>query len=168
MKKIHSRHLIFSGALAILFGDISTRAGAASLDFVTPEPISELWLNAGFISHHVQSDKGLNNNNYGLGAEYRYSTTSAVTAGEFYNSDRQTSHYAGWYWQPLAIGSLRIGGVVGGFDGYPKMRNGGWFLAAIPVVSYEYQRVGLNIAFVPTYKNMLYGAVSLQLKVKLF
>ena len=48
------------------------------------------------------------------------------------------------------------------------MRNGGRFLAAIPVVSYEYQRVGLNIAFVPTYKNMLYGAVSLQLKVKLF
>ena len=158
----------FALTIAILLGCPHSNVIAESLNFVTPQPISELWLNAGFISHHVQTDKGLNNNNYGLGAEYRYSTTSALTAGEFYNSDRQTSHYAGWYWQPLALGSLRIGGVAGGFDGYPKMRNGGWFLAAIPVVSYEYQRVGMNIAFVPTYKNMLYGAVSLQLKVKLF
>ena len=158
----------FAIAIAILLACSNSNVIAENLNFVTPQPISEFWLNAGFISHHVQTDKGLNNNNYGLGAEYRYSTTSALTAGEFYNSDRQTSHYAGWYWQPLAIGSLRLGGVVGGFDGYPKMRNGGWFLAAIPVASIEYKRVGLNIAFVPTYQNRLYGAVSFQLKVKLF
>jgi hypothetical protein len=110
-------------ALAILLANFASHAGAENLDFVTPKPISEFWVNPGFISHHFQTDKGLNN--YGLGAEYRYSTTSALTAGMFYNSDRQIFHYAGWYWQPLAIGSLRLGSVVGGFGGYPKMRDGG-------------------------------------------
>lgn len=154
--------------LAFWLSSFSVNLSAENLDFVTAKPLDEFWLNAGFISHHFQTDKGLNNNNRGIGGEYRYSTTGAFTAGQFYNSDRQTSHYAGIYLQPLVIGSLRLGGVIGGFDGYPKMQNGGWFLAAIPVVSYEYQRVGMNIAFVPTYKNMLYGAVSLQLKVKLY
>lgn len=159
---------IFPVGLAIFIAGIGSCANAETLDFVTAKPISELWLNAGFLSYHVQTDQGLNNRNFGLGGEYRYSTTSALTAGQFYNSDRQTSHYAGWYWQPLAVGSLRLGAVVGGFDGYPKMRNGGWFLAAIPVASFEYKNVGANIAFVPTYQNRLHGAVSLQLKVKLF
>ncbi len=58
--------------------------------------------------------------------------------------------------------------MVGGFDGYPKMNNGGWFLSAIPVASVEFKRIGMNIAVVPTLKNKLYGAVSFQLKLKLY
>ncbi|MDD4979552.1 MAG: hypothetical protein PHI29_13075 [Gallionella sp.] len=143
-------------------------AYADELHIAEAKPVSEFWLNGGFISHHFQTDKGLNNQNWGLGGEYRYSTTSSVTVGQFYNSDRQTSHYAGWYWQPLAIDSFRFGAVMGGFDGYPRMRNGGWFLAAIPVISYDYQRVGINLAIVPTIRDRLYGAVSLQLKVRLY
>jgi hypothetical protein len=71
------------------------------------------------------------------------------------------------YYQPFAIGPVRFGAVVGGFNGYPKMRDGGWFLAAIPVMSFEYQRVGANIAVIPRYKDRLYGALSVQLKFKL-
>jgi len=48
------------------------------------------------------------------------------------------------------------------------MQNGGWFVAAIPMLSLEYQRVGVNLAIVPSYQNRLHGALSLQLKVKLF
>ncbi len=165
MRAISTKNLF---TLAVLFFGIFSAAHAQQFDYLTAAPISEFWINPGFISHHFQTDKGLNNNNYGLGAEYRYSTTSAFTAGEFYNSDRQTSHYAGWYWQPVSFGSLRLGGVVGAFDGYPKMLNGGWFPAVIPVISYEYKSVGANIAIVPTYQNRLYGAISVQLKVKLF
>jgi hypothetical protein len=77
------------------------------------------------------------------------------------------SNYAGVYYQPWAIGPVRLGAVIGGFNGYPKMRDGGWFLAAIPVVSVEYQRVGVNFAIVPTYKERLHGALSVQLKFKL-
>jgi hypothetical protein len=137
-------------------------------DIVEVKPIHETWLNAGFYSYHLQRDKGLNDSNPGLGAEYRFSTVASVTAGKFYNSDRKYSKYAGVYYQPFAIGPVRLGAVVGGFDGYPKMRNGGWFLAAIPVASFDYKSVGLNLSFVPNYKDRLYGALSFQLKMKVF
>jgi hypothetical protein len=134
---------------------------------VDSKPISETWLNAGFYSYHFQRNKGLNDRNPGLGIEYRYSTVASVTAGRFYNSDRAYSNYAGVYYQPWAIGPVRLGAVMGGFSGYPKMRNGGWFLAAVPVASIENSRVGVNIGFVPSYKDRLYGALSFQLKLKL-
>ncbi|XLZ71378.1 hypothetical protein ABT364_05255 [Massilia sp. SR12] len=155
----------------LLLGAVSAALSFPALadTFATIEnkPLSELWVNPGFYSYHFQRDKGLDNTNPGIGAEYRFSTVAAVTAGRFHNSDRQMSNYAGIYYQPWSVGPLRLGAVVGAFDGYPKMRNGGWFLAAIPVVSMEYQRVGVNFAIVPTYKERLHGAFSVQLKFKL-
>ncbi len=147
---------------------LSSNVYADILEIVETQPRSELWLNAGFLSHHFQQTSGFNNRNLGFGGEYRYSTVSSMTAGEFYNSDRHTSRYFGWYWQPVHIAGARAGLVAGGFDGYPMMQNGGWFLAAIPMLSLEYQRVGANLAIVPSYQNRLHGAFSLQLKVKLF
>ena len=157
------RTLIAMLAYLILQG-----AYADELHIAEAKPVSEFWLNGGMLSRHFQSDKGLNNQSWGLGGEYRYSTTSSVTLGQFNNSDRQTSHYAGWYWQPLAKDSFRFGAVLGGFDGYPRMHNGGWFPAVLPVMSYDYQRVGVNVFFIPTIPDRLYGAVSLQLKVRLY
>lgn len=93
---------------------------------------------------------------------------SSVTLGVFDNSDRQTSHYAGWYWQPVRLGPVRLGAVFGAMDGYQKMQNGGWFLAAIPTASVEYKNMGANLTFTPSYKDKLYGAISLQLKLKVF
>ena len=117
-------------------------------------------------SYHFQRDKGLNDSNPGFGAEYRFSSVSSITAGRFYNSDRRYSNYAGFYCQPLAIGNVRLGAVFGGFNGYPHMRDGGWFLAAIPTLSFEYELIGVNLTIVPTYKDRLYGAFSFQFKVK--
>lgn len=132
------------------------------------QPLSEVWLNGGFYSQHFDRDKGLNNNNLGLGAEYRFSTVASATAGRFYNSDREYSNYVGVYYQPVYIGPVRLGVVAGGFNGYPKMRHGDWFLAAIPVASIEYKSIGLNLAVIPSYKDRLYGALSFQLKIKVF
>ncbi|MBU1235433.1 MAG: hypothetical protein KJ634_00100 [Gammaproteobacteria bacterium] len=153
--------LIFLGA-----GFASTAQADDLVTTIDSQPLGELWLNAGMYSYHYDRDRNLNDSNSGLGAEYRFSTVASVTAGRFYNSDRQYSNYAGFYYQPWAIGPVRIGAVVGGFNGYPRMHDGGWFLAAIPVLSYEYGRVGLNVAIVPTYKDRLYGAISFQLKLK--
>jgi hypothetical protein len=138
------------------------------LHWVESKPLSETWLNAGFYSYHFQEDIGLNNENPGFGVEYRLSTVNSLTAGRFYNSDRAYSNYAGWYYEPAAYGPVRFGAVVGAFNGYPKMLNGGWFPAVIPVLSMEYQRVGMNIAIVPSYKDRLYGAISFQLKLKVW
>jgi hypothetical protein len=153
---------------AALLASCSTSALADTFDVIQPAPLKEAWLNAGFYSYHFQRDKGLNDSNPGLGGEYRFSTVASATVGRFYNSDRVYSSYAGVYYQPIALGPVRIGAVFGAFDGYPKMRNGGWFPAAIPTLSYEYKSVGLNLAIVPTYKDRLYGALSFQLKFKVF
>jgi len=135
--------------------------------FIESKAISELWLNPGFYSQHFQRDKGHNNRNFGVGGEYRYSTVSSVTLGIFDNSDRLTSHYAGWYWQPVRVGPIRLGAVVGVIDGYPKMLDGGWFAAVIPSASLEFQNIGVNLLFIPSYKDRLYGALSFQFKLKL-
>lgn len=129
---------------------------------------NELWIDTGFATYHFDSDAELNGRNPGVGLEYRFSDTMAVTAGRFYNSDYEHSRYVGLYYQPWNYKGFRFGAVVGAFDGYPKMRDGGWFPALIPAISYEYQRVGVNIAIVPSYKDRLYGGISLQLKFKLW
>jgi len=135
---------------------------------IDPAPKSEFWLDTGFATAHFDSDKDLNGANKGLGAEYRWSGTMSATVGRFYNSDRQWSNYAGVIWQPYAVGPVRVGLAVAAFDGYPNMRDGGWFPAAIPTLTYEYKRVGLNVGIIPTYKDRLYGGISFQLKFKLF
>jgi hypothetical protein len=151
-----------------LLACVSGTAMADGFETIESKPLQEVWINGGFYSYHFQRDKGLNDSNPGLGGEWRFSTVASVTAGRFYNSDRAYSNYAGVYYQPWKIGPVRIGAVVGGFSGYPKMRDGGWFPAAIPTLSYEYERVGVNVAIVPSYKDRLYGALSIQLKLKAF
>ena len=127
---------------------------------------NELWLDTGFATHHFQSDKDLNGKNPGIGLEYRFSDTMAATAGRFYNSDRQHSRYAGLYYQPWNVKGIKLGAVVGGFDGYPNYRNGNWFPALIPTAAIEGKRWGLNIAIIPSYKDRLYGALTFQLKYR--
>lgn len=172
MKQINQRawvrHVAILGQAACAAWLAMASAQAQTFSMIENQPLSETWLNAGFYSYHFQRDKNLNDSNPGLGAEYRFSTVASATAGRFYNSDRAYSNYLGVYYQPFRVGPLRVGAVVGGFNGYPKMRDGGWFPALIPTVSYEYERVGLNIAIVPSYKDRLYGALSFQLKLKVF
>lgn len=160
-----SRAVLLSLALCSIAHAEDTLLG---MDVIDSQPLNEVWIDSGFYSYHFDRNANLNGNNYGLGAEYRFSSVGTVTAGRFYNSDRAYSNYAGVYYQPLAIGPFRLGAVVGGFNGYPKMKEGGWFLAAIPMASVEWKRVGLNIAYVPTLKDRLYGAISVQLKVKVW
>jgi hypothetical protein len=133
-----------------------------------PSPESELWIDTGFLTAHFNRDKDLNGENHGLGAEYKFSGTMSAAAGRFYNSDRAWSNYAGVIWQPYAIGPVRIGAAIAAFNGYPHMRDGGWFPAVVPTLTWEYRRVGLNVGVVPSYKDRLYGGISVQLKLKLF
>ena len=164
---IKSLRIVDMAGLALL-ACMSGSALADGFETIESAPLKEVWLNGGFYSYHFQRDKNLNDSNPGLGAEWRFSTVASATAGRFYNSDRAYSNYVGVYYQPFKLGPVRLGAVVGAFDGYPKMRDGGWFPAAIPTASFEYQRVGVNVAIVPSYKDRLYGAISVQLKLKVF
>lgn len=134
---------------------------------IEPGPARELWIDSGFATAHFDSDKDLSGRNTGIGAEYRFRGDSAATVGRFHNSDGEYSNYAGALWQPFAIGPVRLGAVIAGFNGYPHIRDGGWFPAIIPAATIEYKRFGVNIGFVPSLKDRLYGGVSVQLKLKL-
>lgn len=78
------------------------------------------------------------------------------------------SHYAGLYWQPFTLGSLRLGGILGVINGYPKANNGDWIPFILPVASYEYKRIGINLTLIPTFRDIVYGSLTLQLKFKIF
>lgn len=153
--------------LLALLGAAPLAHGADFFTKIDPAPTSELWIDTGFYTAHFDGDKDLNNNK-GLALEYRFSGTLAATGGRFYNSDRAWSNYAGVIWQPYAVGPVRVGLALAAFDGYPKTRDGGWFPGVIPTLTYEYQRVGVNVGIIPNYKDRLYGGISFQLKFKLF
>ncbi len=125
-------------------------------------------MNAGLISHHLKTNQAFNNDNHCYGIEYRYSTTQGISAGRFYNSVRKDTQYVVWSWQPVQFGVLHLGIMMGGIDGYPNMNNGGWFLAALPVATIEYQRFGVNFTVIPTIQDRIYGVASIQLKIKLY
>lgn len=132
-----------------------------------PAALADVWVNPGFYSHHFDTSKNLNNHNHGFGIEATVSPTYSLTAGVFENSDRQTSHYVGAYVMPFQRGALKAGVAVGAFDGYPKMREGGWFPAVLPVMAIEGSRVGLNISYIPKIGDKLNSALSFQVKFNL-
>lgn len=137
-------------------------------DVVDYQRLNEVWLSTGFKTWHFDNSLGLNGHNPGWGIDYRFSTTASITAGKFFNSDWHDSNYLGFLWHPLAAGSFRFGMFAGLFDGYPSMENGGAFLAAAPVISAEYGRIGANLIIVPTIQDRLHGGISMQLKLKLY
>jgi hypothetical protein len=129
-----------------------------------PAALADIWVNPGFYSHHFDTSKNLNNNNHGLGVEATITDTYSLTAGVFENSDRQTSHYVGAYVMPFKLGALKAGAAVGAFDGYPKMRDGGWFPAIVPAIAIEGRRLGLNISYTPKIGDKVNSALSFQVK----
>lgn len=160
--------------MAVMFSAPSYADGGAtdenaSWDWLTwhdYESRNQLWINPGMVSYHF--DPGYNNSNWGYGAEYRFANVASLTAGRFYNSDRAYSNYAGVYWQPIGIGPFNFGLVAGGFNGYPQTNNGGWFAAALPAITYEGKWVGGNLFIIPTIGDRVHGALSLQLKLKIW
>lgn len=138
------------------------------VDLITPTSKNELWINPGLYSYHFDRDSDFNSFNYGFGAEYKFLSIASVTAGTFRNSNYQQSSYLGAYWQPIRIGHVQVGVVVGAFNGYSNSNNGGWFPAALPAFTIEGDLLGLNLLVIPTIPNRVSGSLSFQLKVKVF
>jgi hypothetical protein len=167
-QQIKSALLVSIALCSSLCTGISRADDSSFVQIIEPASKSQLWINPGMVSYHFQQDKNFNNGNWGGGLEYRFNTVASITAGRFYNSDRAYSNYAGVYYQPIAIGSIKIGAVVGGFNGYTQTNNGGWFAAALPALTWEGDWVGANVFVIPTIGDRVHGAISLQLKLKVF
>ena len=136
------------------------------------QPSRQVWLNPGFFSWHFDRSKDFREDNWGVGAEVVLTPDHAVMAGNYINSDRQRSRYAAYQWRPLHWRLYDIdvsaGIAVGVFDGYPKINDGGWFAALLPLLAVEGRRLGANISIVPTIKDELHGAVVLQIKLRVW
>ena len=146
--------------------------GGAYAQAAAAETSPQIWLNAGTYSHHFNRDKNFRENNVGFGAEVWLRNDHALMGGTFINSDGVRSHYAAYQWRPLhwQPAGMHIGAgiALGAFDGYPRYQNGDWFPVALPVLSIEYKMVGVNLLFVPTIPDRIDGAISLQLKLRVW
>lgn len=130
-------------------------------------PPSALWVNAGALTYHSNQSKGYNENNHGLGVEYQFRPDTSVMVGSFYNSVRRDTHYAAVNWQPIALGDWKLGMAVGVMNGYPAVKSGNYFVAALPMVSYEGKRFGVNLSLIPNVAK-IDGALVVQVKFRLF
>lgn len=162
---------ICSLAAACLLGMAPTFAMASTTEAPkVAEPGSaykpQFWVNLGGFSRHFASDKGYNENNLGLGLEYRTSPEIAYMAGAYYNSVRKTTSYAAVNWQPWQLGPVKLGAALGVMNGYPSLANGGSFFAALPMASVEGRHFGINFGVVPS-MGKVDGAVILQFKLRL-
>ena len=139
----------------------------------TPEEHAHpVWLNPGIYSYHFDSSKDLRNNNIGFGAEVLLARDHVVMGGTFINSNDARTHYAAYEWRPLhwqlSGVDVGLGILVGAFDGYPNYRDGGWFVAPLPMLSIEGKTLGANISLIPTVANRFDGAISIQVKLRVW
>jgi hypothetical protein len=137
---------------------------ALTIGAAAPAALADIWINPGIYSHHFDKSKNLNDNNRGVGVEASINNTYSLTAGVFKNSDSETSHYIGAYVMPFQRGAFKAGAAVGALDGYPKMREGGWFAAVVPTMAIEGRRLGLNVFVIPKIGDRVSSALSFQLK----
>jgi hypothetical protein len=136
------------------------------------QPSRQVWLNPGFFSWHFDRTRDFREDNWGVGVEVVLAPDHAVMAGNYINSDRERSRYAAYQWRPLHWQPYGIdvsaGIALGVFDGYPKMRDGGWFITPLPVLAIEGKRLGVNLSIVPTIDDRVDGAVVLQIKLRVW
>jgi hypothetical protein len=152
----------FLGFGAALFG--LSAAGA--------ESSPEVWLSPGFYSRHFVRNHNFREDNTGLGAEFVFAPDHAAMAGTFINSDRARSRYLAYEWRPLhwrlADVDVSAGVAAGVVDGYPRMRNGGPFPAAMPVLAIEGAWFGANFTVIPAIGDRLHGAFVIQVKLRVW
>jgi hypothetical protein len=132
----------------------------------------QVWINPGIYSRHFDRSTDFRENNIGLGAEALLSPDHALMAGSFINSQRARTHYGAYQWRPLhwQPGGIDVsaGIILGAFDGYPRYRDGAWFIAPMPVLAIEGKRVGANLSVIPKIKDGMDGAIAVQIKLRVW
>jgi opacity protein-like surface antigen len=119
----------------------------------------------GGLTHHLRNDSIHNDINEGLGLEYRVSDSLGFAMGAYRNSLYKTSVYGLVRYQPLTLGSVRVGAVAGLIDGY-SYHHGAYFPAAMPALSLDVGRTTLTLVGIPNIGRAIDGMVSLQVGVR--
>lgn len=131
-----------------------------------------VWISPGIYSQHFDRSKNLRNDNPGLSVEVALARDHALLGGSYINSNRARTRFGAYEWRPLhwQVAGLDVsaGVALGAFDGYPNYRNGGWFVAPLPVLAIEGRHFGVNLSVLPTIRNRLDGALAIQVKLRVW
>ena len=127
-----------------------------------------VWVSPGFYSVHFDRNARLRDANPGFGLQWQSNPEWSLTGGRFANSNDRYSNYIGGIYTPWSWGRVRIGGVIAAFDGYPNMRNGGWFASLIPTIGLYGDRLALNVGIIPELKDRVQGAISFQIMLRVY
>lgn len=142
-------------------------ANAADREFST-----QVWINPGIYSRHFDRSTRFREDNVGIGAEVLLAPDHALMGGSFINSQRARTQYGAYQWRPLhwQLGDTNVsaGIIFGAFDGYPRYRDGAWFIAPMPVLAIEGKRVGANLSIIPSLKDRVDGAIAVQIKLRVW
>lgn len=145
---------------------IANSAHAEEPPLIQPDPVN-VWLTTGEWSRHNNNvdcpgpgkscQERYRQNNTGIGLQLDMDRDYTAVAGYYHNSIRNETFYIGGAWTPLHEGRAKFG-VVG------AMASGYWY-TPIPIGglygTYEYERVGINLMWLPSV------VMAIQFKVKL-
>ena len=107
-------------------------------------------------SHHMRSTN-LNENNFGLGIEYKLYPDTYLSAGAYKNSYSKTSAYLGVLYQPLELGDFHFGALAGTINGYPSRNDGKFDLMLSPVVTYRGTKYMVEMPIIISKKQTTLG-----------
>jgi hypothetical protein len=135
---------------------------------------ASVWLSSGFFSRHFANQDQYTQANPGFGLAFRQNDNWAYAAGRFRNSLGDVSRYAQVQWAPSVLqtnwGELKVMPSIstGLVDGYQVTRDGKFFLSFLPLVKFEYRRLGVNLIYVPSIAGKVDGALALQASIRIF
>jgi hypothetical protein len=132
----------------------------------------QVWVNAGFLSYHFHRSADVREDNIGVGAEVLAAPDHALMAGTYINSYRERTYYGAYQWRPLhwQPADIRVsaGVAISALDGYPHIRNGGWFVAPLPLLCVEGRYFGANFTIIPEIPDRVHGAIAVQIKLRVW
>jgi hypothetical protein len=124
------------------------------------------WVTAGWLSWHFQKADERNAANLGIGLEMDVNPQWTMASGVYHNSFYDTSIYVGAIRQFWVKDSWRLGLMLGAVNGYRHLNDGGFYPYVFPMLQYQGQTLGVNLALVPPVNAATGGLLAVQFKVR--
>lgn len=140
-----------------------------------PRDGPEWWANVNLVSYHLGDEEDFlapgerfNQENWGAGVEVQWRPRHGASAGYYRNSVDEDSWYALYHYTPLQFGEyVRVGAMAGVVTGYPGYNDGGLAPAGGLVAKIERGRIGVNLIYLPYFKDVTPHTLGLQFKLRL-
>lgn len=113
------------------------------------QAFAEDWLVVSGLAKHLDGDRHCNSTTAGAGFERTQSANWRSTVGFYRNSQCRWSTYVAEAWMPLHFGQVHVGGIFGVVTGYRAQV----MPAAGAAMGYEGKKYGLNLIFIPPYRD---------------